>query len=250
MLEGRVILVTGSGRGVGAGIARQLARHGATVAVNYSVSAREAQDVVDEISTAGGKARAYQADVRDLTAVQHMVAAVESDFGGLDGVVNNAIAGVQEISLDDAVWSHYANAFDFGCKAVVNTMKASRPAFARRSGGRVVNVVTDYWNIAPESQSVYLSGKGAMVGMSRSLARELGPENITVNMVAPGWMVESPEDEMSAHSREFSAALPLRRRGHPEDVGDVCAFYFSDLGAFVTGAYLLVAGGRVTQAGN
>ena len=249
MLAGRVVLVTGSGRGVGAGIARALAHRGAAVAVNYSSSAKQAQSVVDGITDAGGEARSYQADVRDPRAVEQMVAAVEADFGGLDGIVNNAIAGVQSALLDDARWSDYTDAFDFGCRAVVNTVKAARPAFARRSGGRIVNVVTDFWNIAPEGQSVYVAGKGAMVGLSRSLARELGPENITVNIVAPGWMVENAEDEMSAESVEFSASLPLRRRGRPEDVGDVCAFYLSDLGAAVTGAYLLVNGGRITQAG-
>jgi NAD(P)-dependent dehydrogenase (short-subunit alcohol dehydrogenase family) len=154
VLAGRVILVTGSGRGVGAGIARTLARHGAAVAVNYSSSAKEAQAVAEAVTEAGGRARCYQADVRDPAAVEQMVTSVEADFGRLDGIVNNAIAGVQEAAFEDARWSDYTD------------------------------------------------------------------------------------------------GSTLARRGRPEDVGDVCAFYLSDLGAAVTGAYLIVAGGRITQAGN
>jgi 3-oxoacyl-[acyl-carrier protein] reductase len=245
----RVVLVTGSGRGAGVGIARSLARQGATVAVNYATSADGARAVVDEIEASGGKARAYQTSVLDTDAVADMVGSIESDFGRLDGVVNNAIAGVQGATFADATFDDYRDAFDYGCRAVVNTARAALPVFARAGGGRIVNVVTDFWNSAPPEWSVYLAGKGALVGLSRSLAGEFGPLGVTVNMVAPGWMVADEADENSDDSREFSAKLPLRRRARPEDVGDVIAFYLSDLAASVTGAYLVVNGGRNPQVG-
>jgi 3-oxoacyl-[acyl-carrier protein] reductase len=97
--------------------------------------------------------------------------------------------------------------------------------------------------------STYLAGKGAMVGVSRSLANELGPDNVTVNMVAPGWMADDKVDTTSADSIGFGESLPLRRHGSAEEIGNACAFFLSDLSSYVTGAYIPVTGGRVTQMG-
>jgi 3-oxoacyl-[acyl-carrier protein] reductase len=249
LLEGKVALVTGGARGIGACISRVLARHGAAVAVNYSGSADAAATVAAEIEAAGGRAKAYQADIRDPAAVKRMVDQAARDFGRLDGVVNNAIAGRQSGTLDEATWEDYANSFDFGCKQVLNTIQAARPHFKAAGGGRVVNIVTELWNMAPAQWSVYMAGKGAMVGVSRSLACELGPEGITVNMVAPGWMVTEKVDPNSEGSKSFAKSLPLRRHGSADEIGNACVFFLSELGAYCTGAYIPVTGGRVTQAG-
>src|ERR1051326_5129519 len=139
LLSGRVALVTGGGRGIGAAICRVLARNGASVAVNYSHSIEKAAAVVAEIVEAGGAARAYGADVRDPNAVSRMVQEISSEFGRLDAVVNNAIAGRQSGSFAEATLDDYANAHDFGCKAVINTIRAARPIFKEQGGGRVVN---------------------------------------------------------------------------------------------------------------
>ena len=249
MLNGKVVLVTGAGRGIGAAIARVCARHGATVAVNYSQSRDRAEAVVSEIVTAGGRAKAYGADVRDRTEVGTMIEAILKDFGRIDGIVNNAIGGRQQGSLDEATETDYEQAFAFGCKAVVNTVRAARPAMNRQGGGRVINIVTELWNSSPEEWSVYTAGKGAMVGVSRSLARELGPEQITVNMVAPGWMADEKVDSASAGAQGYAKSTPLRRQGSADEIGNACVFFLSDLASFVTGAYLPVTGGRVTQVG-
>lgn len=249
LLEGRVALVTGGGRGIGAAICRVLARQGAAVAVNYSRSGEKAGAVAAEIESAGGRAAAFQADVRNRDEVDRMVEGVMARFGRLDGLVNNAIAGRQSGSFGEATSDDYANAFDFGCQAVVNTVRAVRPIMREQGGGRVVNIVTELWNMAPSNWSVYMAGKGAMVGLSRSLACELGPDGITVNMVAPGWMADEKVDTESEGSRKFAQGLPLRRHGSAEEIGNGCAFFLSDLAGYVTGAYLPVTGGRITQMG-
>ncbi len=249
LLTGKVVLVTGAGRGIGAAIARVLAREGATVAVNYGSSEAKAEAVVGEIRAAGGSAGAFGADVRDAEAVNRMTEQIVAAFGRLDGVVNNAIAGRQHGPLTNATPEDYATAFDFGCTAVLNTLQAARPLMGRQGGGRIVNIVTELWNLAPAEWSVYMAGKGAMVGLSRSLACELGPENITVNMVAPGWMADEKVDTNSEASRNFAKTIPLRRHGSADEIGNACVFFLSDLAGYVTGTYLPVTGGRITQVG-
>jgi len=190
-----------------------------------------------------------QADVRDPEQVRRMVEEVTGAFGRLDGLVNNAISGKQQGPLAEATLEEYSNSFDFGCKAVINTITAARPVMREQGGGRVVNIVTELWNMAPAGWSVYMAGKGAMVGLSRSLACELGPDGITVNMVAPGWMADEKVDTASEGSQKFAQSLPLGRHGSADEIGNACAFFLSDLAGYVTGAYVPVSGGRVTQMG-
>jgi len=249
LLEGKVALVTGGARGLGAAISRVLAREGASVAINYSSSAEKAEGLAAEIRAGGGSAEAFGADVRDDDAVHAMVQEIVAKFGRIDGIVNNAIGGRQHGSLDDSSWDDYATAFDFGCKAIINAVRAVRPIMKEQGGGRIVNIVTELWNMSPGDWSVYMSGKGAMVGISRALANELGPENITVNMVAPGWMADEKVDTASEGSRNFAKTIPLRVHGSADEIGNACAFFLSPLAGYVTGAYLPVTGGRITQMG-
>jgi 3-oxoacyl-[acyl-carrier protein] reductase len=249
LLEGKVVVVTGGGHGIGADICRVLSEQGAAVAINYSASRDLAMSLAAELESTGGRARAFGADVRIPTQVDTMVKEVCTEYGRVDGIVNNAINGTQHSVFDNASLEDYATAFDFGCAAVVNTVRAVRPIMCAQGGGRIINIVTELWNMAPAEWSVYLAGKGAMVGVSRSLAAELGPENITVNMVAPGWMVTDKVDTTSEGSIGFAKSVPMRRHGSAREIGNACAFLVSDLASYITGAYIPVTGGRVTQMG-
>lgn len=249
LLAGKVAIVTGGGRGIGACISRTLAKHGATVAAVYSASAEKTEATVAQIVEAGGTAAAFQADVRDFDQVQAMVAAVHERFGRIDGLVNNAIGGQQNSSFADADWAKFQNMLDFGCKQVYNTITAVRPYMAAQHYGRVVNIVTELWNMGSGGWSPYLAGKGAMVGMSRSLANELGADGITVNMVAPGWMQDEKVNPESDGSKGFGRGLPLGFHGSADHIGHGCVFFLSELADYVTGAYLPVTGGRITQMG-
>jgi 3-oxoacyl-[acyl-carrier protein] reductase len=249
LLQDKVVLITGGARGLGAATACVCASHGAHIAVNYATSKGKALAVVDQIRAMGVKANVYGADVRHRDEVELMVKAVQADFGRIDGLVNNALSGKHNGLIDEMTDADYDSAFAYGCKATLNTIKAVRPIMAAQGGGRVINIVTEMWNSAPDGWTAYMAGKGAMVGISRSLARELGPQNITVNMVSPGWMVDEKVDGESEMSKGFAKSIPLGIHGTADEIGKACVFYLSELSSFVTGTYLPVTGGRVTQVG-
>jgi len=248
-LEGQVAIVTGGARGIGADICRVLATQGCSVVVNYSHSKERAETVAEEVLLHGVRALAIQADVRNREQVEAMVAQTLKEFGKITGLVNNAIAGRQSGRLEELEDADYQNMLNFGALAVINTTRAVRPSMKANGGGRIVNIVTELWNMGSGDWSAYLGGKGAMVGISRALANELGPERITVNMVAPGWMVTESVDTTSEGSISFGNSLPLRRHGSAREIGNACAFFMSGLAGYVTGAYLPVTGGRITQMG-
>jgi 3-oxoacyl-[acyl-carrier protein] reductase len=249
LLKDKVVLVTGGARGIGAAIVRVLAREGAVVAINCNTSREKADGLAESINSSGGRAKAWCADITDADAVRLMISEIYEEFGRLDGVINNAIAGVQTGRLQDVSWNDYETAFDYGAKAVLNTVNAARPIMSAQGGGRIVNIVSEQWNFAGAGWSVYLAGKGAMVGLSRVMAEELGPENITVNMIAPGWMrTEKVTDETDTAG--YVPNVPLGKQGDAEEIGKVCAFLLSDLADFVSGAYIPVCGGTVRQTGS
>jgi 3-oxoacyl-[acyl-carrier protein] reductase len=251
LLEGKVVILTGASRGIGAMSSQVLADHGAAVVVNYAASADKAEAVAKGVRDSGGQAIAVRADVRNAEEVDAMVAKAKQEFGRIDGLVNNAILGRQDGAFDEISNKDFQNMFDFNCLAVANTTRAVREIMKSQGGGAIVNIVTEIWNMGPGGWSAYMAGKGAMVGMSRSLAVELGPEHITVNMVAPGWMATTDKvDTASSGSMNFAASLPLRRHGSGAEIGKACVFFLSDLASYVTGAYLPVTGGRVTQMGS
>jgi NAD(P)-dependent dehydrogenase (short-subunit alcohol dehydrogenase family) len=246
-LEGKVALVTGGARDVGAQIVRTLAREGAAVAVNYLHSKVDADALVAEITGSGGRAVAYQADVADYDAVSRMVDRVAADLGRLDVVVNNAGYVEQKLFLETRPeeWRRQVDVCLYG---VYNTSHAAAPKLAAQKGGRIVSIVGDSARVGQPRLGVSAGARGAVLSLTRTLAKELGRFDITVNALALGWIETSHADqEWLAKNRErILAFYPIRRLGKPEDVAPLVAFLASDLAGWVTGQTISVSGGYAT----
>lgn len=250
LLERKVALVTGASRGIGAAIARELAARGAAVGVNYYRSEEAAREVVREIEAAGGRALALQADVRDGAAVGRITDELAERFGGLDVLVNNALHNyrfdpVANKPFPRMEWPDFQEQIDGTLKAAYHTCQAALPHFRARGGGRIVNILTNLITLPVVQYHSYTTAKSAMLGFSRNLAAELGPEGITVNMVAGGLiMTTSASEPTTPEVQEIvRGSTPLRRLGRPEDIGRAVAALASDLFGFATGQYIAVDGG-------
>lgn len=250
LLERKVALVTGASRGIGAAIARELAAGGAAVGVNYYRSEEAAREVVREIEAAGGRALALQADVRDGAAVTRITDELAARFGGLDVLVNNALHNyrfdpVANKPFPRMEWSDFQDQIDGTLKAAYHTCQAALPHFRARGGGRIVNILTNLITLPVVQYHSYTTAKSAMLGFSRNLAAELGPEGITVNMVAGGLIMTTAASEPTTPEVQeiVRGSTPLRRLGRPEDIGRAVAALASDLFGFATGQYIAVDGG-------
>ena len=242
-LEGRVVLVTGASRGIGAAIAKACAAEGARVIVNYARNADAAADVVRGIEAEGGQAALQRADVGDAEAVNGMIDAVLEKYGALDVLVNNAgitrdnlLAVMSDEEWDDVLRVNAGGVFRL-CRAV------ARPMMARKRG-RIVNVSSVAGTKGGKGQTNYAASKGAIEAFTRALAVELAPKGINVNAVAPGVIVT----EMSAFVREAAgdevlSRILLKRYGNPEDVARAVVFLASEDAAYITGVTLPVDGG-------
>jgi 3-oxoacyl-[acyl-carrier protein] reductase len=244
-LAGKVALVTGASKGIGADIARHLAAEGAAVIVNYASSKEGADRVVDEISKRGGKAIAVQANVARKADVTHLFAQARKVFGKIDILVNNA--GVYEFSpLEEITEEQFHKHFDVN---VLGLLLATQEAVGQfgSAGGNIINISSTVTSLTPPNASVYTATKGAVDAITRTLAKELGPRNIRVNAVNPG-MVET-EGVIAAGFNEgefrkgVEAQTPLGRIGQPRDIAPAVVFLASSDSAWITGETLRVAGG-------
>ncbi|WP_144631638.1 3-oxoacyl-ACP reductase [Bordetella genomosp. 13] len=251
---GKVVLVTGASRGIGAGIARAFAREGATVVVNYLSNVAAADEVVAQCRAAGGDAWAAQADVNDPQAVQAMVDGIVQETGRLDVVVNNAFRAYafdprQRTAFDALQWGDYQSQFDGAVGAAFHVCRAALPHFKQRAQGCIVNIATNLVEHPVVPYHDYTTSKAALVAFSRNLATELGPFGIRVNCVAPGLVY--PTSASAATQQSFrdalAAATPLRRIARPEDVAGPVLFLASDWSGFMTGQVLFVDGGLVMR---
>ena len=242
-LEGRVALVTGGSRGIGAAISTELAAAGARVAVNYARDADAAAAVCAQVQDAGGDATAVQGDVSTAEGAAALVAAVESDVGPIDILVNNAGITRDDLimRLSDDDWravidTNLGGAF-FTCRAL------SRPMLKRRTGS-IVNISSIVGVHGNAGQSNYAASKAGLIGLTKALAKELGGRGIRVNAIAPGYIATELTDALPEQAREaILGNTPLGRLGEPADVARAVRFLCSDAAAFVTGEVIAVDGG-------
>ncbi|MEV1024168.1 SDR family oxidoreductase [Streptomyces sp. NPDC050264] len=238
-------VVTGASRGLGAVIARRLAADGHSVAVVYRSGAEAARAVVKEIRAAGGAAREFAADVTDETAVTGLVADVTARLGPVATLVVNA-TGPQPTQDPAAVtWQDHLAQLAFFVKSPTLLMQAVLPSMRERGGGRIVQIGSDVTERVLPEMSAYTAAKAAQHSLTECWARALGPEGITVNTVAPGWIpVERHAGAAPEALAAYAAEVPLRRTGDPDDVAAAVAYLVSPEAAFVTGERVRVNGGH------
>ncbi|HTT62328.1 MAG TPA: glucose 1-dehydrogenase [Bryobacteraceae bacterium] len=244
-LEGKVAVVTGASKGIGAGIAKSLAAEGAAVVVNYASSQEGADRVVAEIVDGGGQAVAIQGDVAKAKDVQRLFAQTAKTFGRLDVLVNNA--GVYQFApLEEITEEQFHRQFNTN---VLGLILATREAvkFFGDGGGSVINIGSTVSQLAPPATAVYTATKGAVDAVTRVLAKELGPKKVRVNSINPG-VVETEGTHTagvigSDFQKQYEAQTPLGRIGQPADIAPIAVFLASQDSGWLTGETLLASGG-------
>jgi 3-oxoacyl-[acyl-carrier protein] reductase len=244
-LDGKVAVVTGASKGIGAGIAKHLAAEGAAVVVNYSSSKEGADKVVDEITKRGGKAIAVQADVAKKKDIDRLFAETKKAFGRLDILVNNA--GVYEFGpLENVTEEHFHKHFDVNVLGLLFASQAALMYFGPE-GGSVINISSGASTLTPANTSVYSATKAAVDAITRTLAKELGPRKIRVNAINPGMVmtegVVAGGFDKSDFRKQLESQTPLGRIGQTDDIEPAAVFLASQDSAWITGESLVIAGG-------
>ncbi|GJE61968.1 glucose 1-dehydrogenase [Methylobacterium trifolii] len=243
-LEGKVAVVTGASKGIGAAIAKTLAKDGAAVVVNYASSKAGADAVVAAITSAGGKAIAVQADVSKASQAQGLIEAAVKQFGRLDVLVNNS--GVYEFaSIEELTEAHYRRLFDVNVLGVLLATQAAAKHLGE--GGSIVNISSAITHVHTPTAAAYAGTKGAVNAISGVLANELAPRKIRVNVVSPGFVVTEGTHSAGVVGSDMEAGLvaqtPLGRAGQPDDIAGVVAFLASDDARWLTGEVITASGG-------
>jgi 3-oxoacyl-[acyl-carrier protein] reductase len=242
-LTGKVAVVTGASKGIGAAIAKHLAGEGAAVIVNYASSKQGAERVVAEITGKGGRAIAVGADVAKQADIQRLFAEAKKAFGRLDILVNNA--GVYEfLPLERVTAEHFHKLFDLNVLGLLLTTQEAVKHFGQ-GGGSIINISSGASTSAPPTTSVYSATKAAVDAVTRSLAKELGPRNIRVNSINPGGVETEGVHAagLADFIKQLVARTPLGRIGQPQDIAPAAVFLASDDSAWITGETLHVSGG-------
>jgi 3-oxoacyl-[acyl-carrier protein] reductase len=241
-LTGRVAVVTGAGRGIGAATARLLAQAGAHVALVDRDAAGVTQ-TAEQIGVAGGEALPFTNDVTDAFAVERTFDRVAEEWGRLDVLVNNA-GTLREAPLEDLTDDDFRDTLDVNLRAAMVCARAAVPHMLRQGRGRILSAASGSTRLGLQGLTAYAAAKAGIVGMTRTWARELGPRGITANAVAPGLIEgETVRTVASEELERTLARIPARRLGRPEEVAAVYLFLASDLAAFINGAVVGVDGG-------
>lgn len=246
LLEGKNALITGASKGIGRAIALRFAQHGANVAFTYLSSVEQGEALEGELKTHGVKAKGYRSDASDFAQAEKLINDVVAEFSTLDILVNNA--GITQdtllLRMTEEMWDKVINV---NLKSCFNTVKAATRQFMKQKNGAIINMTSVVGLKGNAGQVNYAASKAGIVGLTKSVALELGSRGIRANAIAPGFI----ETEMTAKLDEKTVqswrdAIPLKRGGKPEDVADACVFLGSDLSSYITGQVLQVDGGMLT----
>lgn len=243
MLTGKIALVTGAGRGIGAEIARTFAREGAAVIINYNGSKERAEKVAAEIIAAGGKAETYQCNVADDAACKEMIDTCIKSYGRIDILVNNA-----GITRDDLFMRMSEEDFDIvmdtNLKGTFHTIRHMSRYFLKQKSGKIINMSSVSGILGNAGQANYSASKAGVIGLTKSVARELASRRINVNAIAPGFIATDMTDAMTEEAKEkIAESIPFKRIGQPEEIAEMALFLASDKSDYITGQVFAVDGG-------
>ncbi len=243
LLTGKTALITGATRGIGRAIALRFASEGADIAFTYRSQHEAAQSLVSELETYGIKSMAFASDAASFEDAHKVVEDVKSAFGHIDILVNNA--GITKdglmMRMDEAQWDAV---IDTNLKSAFNFIHACTPVMARQRGGSIINMSSVVGLAGNAGQCNYSASKAGLVGLAKSIAKEMGPRGVRANCIAPGFIETDMTDALPENVRtDWEKQIPLRRSGKPEDVANVAVFLASDLSAYVTGQVINCCGG-------
>lgn len=242
LLEGKVALVTGAGRGIGKAIALRYAEEGAHVAFTDLAINEAVEETVKEIEALGVKAKAYASNAANFDETHEVVKQVVEDFGRIDVLVNNA--GITKdglmMRMSEAQWDAVINV---NLKSAFNFIHAVTPVMAKQRSGSIINMSSVVGVSGNAGQCNYSASKAGMIGLAKSIAKEMGPRGIRANCIAPGFIVTDMTNQLSQEVKDqWAAQIPLRRGGTPEDVANVAVFLGSDLSSYVSGQVIHCCG--------
>ena len=241
----KTVLITGASRGIGAETARRFAREGYAVGVNYCKSQAQAEELVRELEAMGVSAKAYQADVSDRAQVDRMVADFLKDFGAMGVLVCNAGIARQEL-FTDVTLDQWRQMLGINLDGVFHCCQAALPDMIRRKSGRIITLSSMWGQVGASCEVAYSAAKAGVIGLTRALAKEVGPSGITVNCVAPGVIETEMNGLLDQETKDALAEeTPLERMGTPADVAEAVWFLASQGGSFFTGQVLAPNGGFI-----
>lgn len=247
LLQGKTALITGASRGIGKGIAEVFAREGCNVAFTFASSVEKARAFEAELGKLGIKAKGYQSDASDFAASEVLANTVITDFGRVDILINNA--GITRdtllLRMTESMWDEV---MDTNLKSAFNLTKAFLKHFLGNRAGSIINMTSIVGITGNAGQANYAASKAGMIGLTKSVAKELGGRNVRCNAIAPGFIETEMTDALDENVKKgWIDTIPLKRGGSTTDVANACLFLASDMSAYVTGQTLSVCGGMVMQ---